>query len=119
VGSNLLQGQTFIHELTHVWQGHNQAFPWDYVYHSIANQCVMGTSAAYSYDVTNQPAWNSLHVEAQARVVQNWFANGSPAYGTLYSYVVSNIQAASPNGPTQPIIPPPAGQSDPGLVDNG
>jgi hypothetical protein len=111
-------GQTFIHELTHVWQGHNQAFPWDYVYHSIVNQCMMGTSA-YSYNVTNQPAWNSLHVEAQARVVQNWFANGSPTYGTLYAYVVSNIQAASPNGPTQFIYPPPAGQSDPGLVDTG
>ena len=110
-------GQTFIHELTHVWQGHNQAFPWDYVYHSIANQCVMGTNAAYSYNVTNQPNWNSLHVEAQARVVQNWFANGSPRRGILYAYVVSNIQAASPNGPTQFIYD--LGEPGPGLVDNG
>jgi len=110
-------GQTFIHELTHVWQGHNQAFPWDYVYNSIVNQCMMGTNAAYSYNVKNQPAWNSLHVEAQARVVQNWFANGSPPRGILYAYVVSNIQAASPNGPTQFIYD--AGEPGPDTVDNG
>jgi hypothetical protein len=106
-------GQTFIHELTHVWQGHNQAFPWEYVYNSCKDQCMMGSSA-YDYDVTNQPPWKSLHVEAQARLVQNWFALRMPAYGTLYSYVRDNVRGVAPNGATH-FTPPPPGQPDPGL----
>ena len=84
-------GQVLIHELTHVWQGHNSGFSWDYVYHSIKDQCFMGGSA-YNYNVTGHPAWDSLRVESQARVVDQWFEHKSPTYGTLFSYVRDNIR---------------------------
>ncbi len=41
-------GATLIHELTHVWQGHNNAFPWGYVADSIAMQCMLG-GRSYAY----------------------------------------------------------------------
>jgi hypothetical protein len=110
-------GQTLIHELTHVWQGHNGGFAWDYVYHSIKDQCQLGTSA-YNYDVAMHPGWDTLRVESQARVVDHWFSLGSPQYGTLFSYVRDNIRNTSPHGRTT-FLPLRPGQTDPGLISFG
>jgi hypothetical protein len=107
-------GQTLIHELTHVWQGYHEAFNWDYVYHSIKDQCSIG-SHAYDYNVSRHPAWDSLRVESQARVVDHWFGLGRPSYGTLFDYVRDNIRAQKPHGHTS--FPPlPQGYSDPGQL---
>jgi len=64
-------GSTFIHEMTHVWQGHNQAFAWSYVGNSVACQCALGRTAAYRYTAGNQ--WNTYQAEPQAQIVQDWY----------------------------------------------
>jgi hypothetical protein len=64
-------GSTFIHEMTHVWQGHNQSFAWTYVGNSLACQCTLGTSAAYKYTAGNQ--WTSYEAEPQAKIVEHWY----------------------------------------------
>jgi hypothetical protein len=64
---------TFIHELTHVWQGHNNIFPWGYVCNSIWHQATEG-SGAYGYTPGN--AWGSYNVEQQAQIVMHWWQQG-------------------------------------------
>jgi len=70
-------GAVFIHELTHVWQGHNQAFPWSYVGDSVAMQCALGRGhgrqGAYAYVPGDQ--WHNYHAEQQAMLVQDWYSH--------------------------------------------
>jgi hypothetical protein len=89
-------GAVFIHELTHVWQGHNNAFPWSYVGNSIAMQCVLGRGqgshqGAYAYVPGNQ--WSKYQAEQQAMIVQDWYSHReAPANHSL---------------PPKGILPPP------------
>jgi len=64
---------TFIHELAHVWQGHNNIFPLSYVCNSLWHQATEGNSA-YSYAPGN--AWSSYNVEQQAQIVMHWWKQG-------------------------------------------
>lgn len=64
---------TFIHELTHVWQGHNNFFPFSYVFNSVWHQATEG-SGAYNY--TPGAAWSSYNVEQQAQIVMHWWQQG-------------------------------------------
>jgi hypothetical protein len=66
-------GQVLVHELTHVWQGYNQSFAWDYVFNSVINQIRYGISA---YDYTPGAQWDTYQTEQQAHIVEDWFANG-------------------------------------------
>jgi hypothetical protein len=63
-------GQKLVHELTHVWQGHNGGFAWGYVINSVLNQIAYG-SHAYDYLAGGQ--WNSYDVEPQAHIVEDWY----------------------------------------------
>jgi hypothetical protein len=89
-------GEVFVHELTHVWQGHNAVFPWAYVVSSIKDQCTMGQHA-YDYDATGMPPFSSFHIEAQAHVVQDWYASGASPYNKLFPYIRDNIRTGSAN----------------------
>jgi hypothetical protein len=84
-------GEVFVHELTHVWQGHNSIFSWGYVVNSIKDQCQSGQHA-YDYNATGLPPFDSFRVEAQAHVVQDWFANGESTSDPLYPYIRDNIR---------------------------
>jgi hypothetical protein len=64
---------TFIHELMHVWQGHNNLFAAGYVFKSVWHQATQG-SAAYSYTPGNE--WRSYNVEQQAQLVEDWWRMG-------------------------------------------
>jgi hypothetical protein len=114
-------GATLIHELTHVWQGHNNAFPWGYVADSIAMQCMLG-GRSYAYVPGDQ--WSSYHAEPQAQIVEDWYnahANGrmlppngvvprqfaataNSYYPTIaeayYAYIHCNVQRGQPYAPT-------------------
>jgi len=87
-------GAVFIHELTHVWQGHNQAFPWSYVGDSVAMQCMCGRGhgrqGAYAYAPGDQ--WSRYHAEQQAMLVQDWYSH----------HVAPKDNPLPPNGVTLP-----------------
>jgi hypothetical protein len=87
-------GAVFIHELTHVWQGHNQAFPWSYVCDSAAMQCMCGRGhgrqGAYAYVPGDQ--WARYHAEQQAMLVQDWYSH----------HVAPKDNPLPPNGVTLP-----------------
>jgi hypothetical protein len=82
---------TLIHELTHVWQGQHQGWPWRYVCNSLWHQAVRGRRA-YDY-VLGQP-WDTYAVEQQAQLVQDWFAAGERPDDPRALYVEHHLRCA-------------------------
>jgi hypothetical protein len=71
-----IPGQLLIHELTHAWQIQHNPLGRGYVpgwlCEGIREQVFIGDDA-YLYGPPNQP-WGSFHIEAQASIVDEWFA---------------------------------------------
>ncbi len=69
-------GQLLIHELTHAWQIEHATLAGGYVpgwlCTGIDEQVLIGSSS-YDYGDT-RPPWDSMHNEAQAHIVDEWFA---------------------------------------------
>jgi len=88
---------TFIHELTHVWQGYHGVLGWAYMVQSMLAQGYAiltqhNRHVAYRYK-PGEP-WGSYNVEQQARIVQDWFQDGMKTDGDeRYSYIVKHIRA--------------------------
>lgn len=84
VGENGFTGMSFrqtdkellIHELTHVWQGHNSTWAWTVQGSSIYHQIRHGDSA-YDYDKTDYKDWSSYNPEQQAQIVEDWYEAAS------------------------------------------
>lgn len=83
--------KTFIHELTHVWQGHNNIFPFGYVFNSIWHQATQGNGA---YNYTPGSAWSSYNVEQQAQIVMHWWQQGGSESNNdpRWRYIRDNIR---------------------------
>lgn len=96
-----VQGQLFIHELTHAWQIHHRSFVPGWVCEGAVTQA--GNSllkSAYRYGPAGQP-WGKFNIEQQASIVDDWFAgrkgsdgkriamNGGDDY---YPYIRDNIR---------------------------
>ena len=86
---------TFIHELTHVWQGSHSFFPPNFMLNSLFHQgmAVVQTgnrNAAYNY--TQGAPWGAYNVEQQANIVEDWYRQGMSFFNLLFRYVGGNIQ---------------------------
>lgn len=86
---------TFIHELTHVWQGHYRRFAWEYMVASMIAQghAIITTgnrSGAYVYE-PGEP-WDDYNVEQQAKLVQDWFQNGMREDDPRFTYIENHIR---------------------------
>lgn len=87
---------TFIHELTHVWQGHHSTFSWQYMVNSLLAQgraIIEHGNRNRAYDFKAGQPWDSYNVEQQANIVESWFANGMNINDPLYVYISENIRA--------------------------
>jgi hypothetical protein len=87
---------TFIHELTHVWQGFHSGLGWEYMIESMIAQghAVLTTgdrNKAYEYKPGRE--WGDYNVEQQALLVQDWFRNGMRDDDERYSYIANHIRA--------------------------
>jgi hypothetical protein len=75
-----IAGQVLIHELTHAWQIEHtdisDGFVPGLMCTGIYNQTVLG-QAAYHYGRPGPP-WSSFNMEAQAAIVDQWFAGTTP-----------------------------------------
>lgn len=87
-----------IHELTHVWQGHNSIFSMEYVYNSFYNQCrseITGASS-YRYTIETPPQpFSAFNAEQQASIVEHWYASGeneSESADPRWIYIRDNIR---------------------------
>ena len=88
----------FIHEMTHVWQGHHSRFGWEYMVNSMISQghaLITTGDRNTAYDFVPGKPWGSYNVEQQAFLVQNWFSDGMKTGDAdkLYPYVEKNIRA--------------------------
>ena len=86
---------TFIHELTHVWQGYHGTFSWSYMVNSMLSQgraIVAHGDRNRAYDFKPGGRWDSYNVEQQANIVESWFENGMRTESDLYSYITVNIR---------------------------
>ncbi|MBL8214107.1 MAG: hypothetical protein JNK87_25525 [Bryobacterales bacterium] len=96
-------GQTLVHELVHVWQGHRRLFAWEYVLDSLWNQCKCGISgkgpdAAYAFTPGKQ--WSEYTAEQQAAIVEAWYVGTEGAMNLtlrtdLLPYIETNIRPGS------------------------
>jgi hypothetical protein len=85
----------FIHELVHVWQGQHSKIPGSYQASSFLGQIwsLITTGerkSAYQYKAGE--SWDSYNVEQQAKIVEDWFKNGSKEDDDLFKYVKENIR---------------------------
>jgi hypothetical protein len=86
---------TFIHELTHVWQGHHSAFSWQYMLNSMLSQgraIIFHGDRNRAYEFEPGGVWESYNAEQQANIVESWFAGGMKTTDPLYVYIVENIR---------------------------
>ncbi|HEX8688156.1 MAG TPA: hypothetical protein VF654_16710, partial [Pyrinomonadaceae bacterium] len=87
---------TFIHELTHVWQGYHGLLGWAYMAQSMLAQgyailTERSRHKAYTYEAG--APWESYNVEQQASIVQGWFRDGMRTEGDKrYAYIVNHIR---------------------------
>ncbi|HEX8354579.1 MAG TPA: hypothetical protein VF611_16860 [Pyrinomonadaceae bacterium] len=87
---------TFIHELTHVWQGYHGLLGWEYMAQSVLAQGYAILTRGVrdrAYDYEPGAPWGSYNVEQQARLVQDWFLDGMRADDERYPYIVNHIRA--------------------------
>lgn len=64
-------GQVFIHEMTHVWQAAHTDFAVDYFWRGAVDK--LNDSASYTYGPPG-PGFSTFGLEAQASLVDEWFA---------------------------------------------
>ena len=83
----------FVHELTHVWQGYNRWWPFDYVLDSLFAQARDGRHA---YDVTLGREWGDYNAEQQAMIVARWYRNGQLETDPRFPYIRDHIRLGEP-----------------------
>ncbi len=86
---------TFIHELTHVWQGYHSTFSWVYMVNSMLSQgraLIVHRDRGRAYDFEPGGRWDSYNVEQQANIVETWFEEGMRPEHELYTYITMNIR---------------------------
>jgi hypothetical protein len=92
-------GELMIHELTHAWQIQHNNFVPGFVCSGMVNQAnyKFGDNV-YRYGPPGAP-WNSLNLEQQASIVNEWFAgkNDGPAPG--FPAPQSSFNSMDPNDP--------------------
>jgi hypothetical protein len=87
---------TFIHELTHVWQGFHGLLGWEYMVQSVFAQgyaILTQGNRNRAYDYKPGAPWTSYNVEQQALLVEHWFSNGMSADDERYTYIANHIRA--------------------------
>jgi hypothetical protein len=75
---------TFIHEMTHVWQ---------YFHGNYVKLSSVGSYFAGGYAYTLGSPWDSYNVEQQAKIVEHWFKRGMSTTDAAYTYITGNIRA--------------------------
>ncbi len=88
-------GDTFIHELTHVWQGFHSSLGWEYMVNSMIAQghaILTQGDRNHAYDYKPGKVWKEYNVEQQALLVQDWFKNGMKEDDERFTYIAKHIR---------------------------
>jgi len=82
-----LDWATFIHEMTHAWQGQNHWISSGYMRNSAVSQAIEG-NAAYDYEPGEM--WGEYNVEQQAHLAEDWYAMDGKSEGSPRFYYIQN-----------------------------
>jgi hypothetical protein len=88
---------TFIHELTHVWQGFHATFPDMYMFRAGAAQICARLSSYDPYNYTPGGSWDDYTIEQKAQIVEDWYTGehyGMPmsTSNPRFIYIRDNIR---------------------------
>jgi hypothetical protein len=115
-GADVMFPNTLVHELTHVWQGHNHIFYQRYMVESLIVQGVAvmthgDRNVAYRYDGRPLGEWSSYNVEQQANIVSDWYSSDTGRGGgnqstsdPRYFYIQNNIRKSAPRAGGVPSV---------------
>ena len=83
---------TFIHELTHVWEGFHATVPDTYFFRAAWAQAIdtLGIGDAYSYRLGM--AWDDYTVEQKAEIVGDWYKFGMSTSDPRFPFIRDNIR---------------------------
>ncbi|HEX8146282.1 MAG TPA: hypothetical protein VF591_03685 [Pyrinomonadaceae bacterium] len=87
---------TFIHELTHVWQGYHSSLGWEYMVNSMISQghaILTQGDRNRAYDYRPGKPWREYNVEQQALLVQHWYRDGMREDDQRFPYIANHIRA--------------------------
>jgi hypothetical protein len=119
---------TFIHEMTHVWQGENGLYPKQFMVSSVKTQTTAGVSAWLSAAIKNGELlswetarttsyavpssmigknWSQFNVEQQGNVIEQWYVRGMNRYDPRYPYIRDVILKRNRNAAYagRPVLP--------------
>jgi len=82
-----LDWATFIHEMTHAWQGQNHYISSGYMWNSAVSQAIDGDTA---YDYKPGDMWGEYNVEQQAHLVEDWYDKDHKSEGSPRFYYIQN-----------------------------
>jgi hypothetical protein len=86
---------TFIHELTHVWQGSHSRFSRGFMISSLLSQgkaWLLHRDTEFAYHYTPGKQWGDYNVEQQAHIVQDWFyLDHRSQQSSLFPYIRDHI----------------------------
>jgi hypothetical protein len=86
--------RTFIHEMTHVWQGQTHSISASYMLSSVVAQAISGDNA---YNYMPYQKWDDYNSEQQAHLVEDWYAvDGCKPTGDRYPYIRDEILTPGP-----------------------
>ncbi len=87
--------ETFVHESTHVWQGHHEWFPWGFMVNSLLHQgwaIVTHGDRDYAYRYQYGKSWDDYNVEQQAMIVEDWYRGGMKETDRLFWYISHQVR---------------------------
>lgn len=105
--SDLSEWGTFIHELTHVWQGQHN-IPFWYMISSGCSQAVSTLSTGShgsAYSVGEETQWYNYNSEQQGTIVAGWFHAGLSPWDWRFRYISTNIRPGQPFAASVPVAP--------------
>jgi hypothetical protein len=89
-------GAVFIHELTHAWQIYHTRMDINLLAKLFARELCKATGGdPYAITQVNLP-FGEYGLEAQAMIVQTWFAEGKDRMDWRFRYIVGNIWVGDP-----------------------
>ena len=91
-GMDIVDPDTYIHELVHVWQSEHSGYAAAYIFDSVAARMIHGQDA-YKYPQNVAKPWKGYNAEQQAQIVEDWYHGGMMEKDYRFPFIRDIIRA--------------------------